>query len=258
MARIRAGLDLVREPALITVNHRSEDGGPGDHRAVPLRGAPLPTRTVKIGEGVATHPLLVPAGGSWYTDAVSAADPFRPRLTRESEGIATPPAFVVTMRNNGGAEPVTDPVGTITTSGRNHYLGSLPDAARGAFYVKNYGGNADPAAMAKPVTHPFGTLTAHDHHALVIPYRRGNRTTTTDEPLLTMHTKDSAALVRPEVDIMDCHWRMLTPREQLRAQRFPDFYEVKGTKTEQTAQAGNAVSSNVAHWLGRAVAAVLA
>jgi len=256
MARIRAGLDLVREPALITVNHGGAAAGPGEHRALPLHGAPLPTRTVKIGEGVATHPLLVPAGGSWYTDAATAADPFRPRMTRESEGIATPPAFIATLRNHGGAEPVSDPLATLTTSGRHHYLGSFPPLDD-AFYVKNYGGNADPRDMAKPVRHPFGTLTTRDHHALVIPYRRGNRPTTTDSPLHTMHSRDSAALLRPEVRIEDCHWRMLSAREQLRAQRFPDTYVVKGTKTEQTAQAGNAVSSNVAHWLGRQVAAVL-
>ena len=123
--------------------------------------------------------------------------------------------------------------------------------------MKNYGGTANPANMAKPVTHPFGTVTTSDHHALVIPYRKGNRPATTAEPLLTMGTRDPAALVRPQLRIEDCHWRMLTPREQLRAQRFPDTYQVKGTKTEQTAQAGNAVSSNVAHWLGRAIAAVL-
>jgi site-specific DNA-cytosine methylase len=51
---------------------------------------------------------------------------------------------------------------------------------------------------------------------------------------------------------------MLKPREHLRGQRFPDSYIVTGNNGEQTMQAGNAVSSNVAHWLGERVAAVLA
>lgn len=50
---------------------------------------------------------------------------------------------------------------------------------------------------------------------------------------------------------------MLTPREQLCAQRFPLDYVVLGGKTDQTLQAGNAVSANVAQWLGSPVAAVL-
>jgi DNA (cytosine-5)-methyltransferase 1 len=50
---------------------------------------------------------------------------------------------------------------------------------------------------------------------------------------------------------------MLKPREHLRAQRFPDSYVVTGNKGEQTMQAGNAVSANVAQWLGSRVAAVL-
>jgi DNA (cytosine-5)-methyltransferase 1 len=51
---------------------------------------------------------------------------------------------------------------------------------------------------------------------------------------------------------------MLKPREHLRAQRFPDGYVVTGNQGEQTMQAGNAVSANVAHWLGRKVAEALA
>ena len=50
---------------------------------------------------------------------------------------------------------------------------------------------------------------------------------------------------------------MLGPREHLAAQRFPADYIVKGNKSEQTKGAGNAVASNVAHWLGTIVLAAL-
>jgi hypothetical protein len=43
---------------------------------------------------------------------------------------------------------------------------------------------------------------------------------------------------------------MLKPREHLRARRFADDYVVTGNLGEQTMQAGNSVSSNVAQWLG--------
>jgi DNA (cytosine-5)-methyltransferase 1 len=76
--------------------------------------------------------------------------------------------------------------------------------------------------------------------------------------LHTLATRDSAALVQPDdLDISECRLRMLKPREHLRAQRFPDTYRVLGNQGEQTMQAGNAVSSNVAHWLGCALARVL-
>lgn len=235
LRRIEAGLKLVREAALITVNHSG-----GGHRAIPLAGAPMPTRTVKIGDGVATHPLLVPCGGSRYRDAADAAEPFRPRLTRESEAVVAPPAFIAEMRNNCLASGIDEPMSTLMTSGRHHYLGTVvPPGSQQAVASTEWG-----------------------RHTLVVPYRKNNKTATAAEPLLAMATKDPAALatpehVSPDIRIEDCHFRMLKPREQLRAQRFPDEYKVLGTVHEQTMQAGNAVSANVAHWLGRQVMAVL-
>ncbi|MFE3665508.1 DNA cytosine methyltransferase [Streptomyces sp. NPDC059164] len=113
------------------------------------------------------------------------------------------------------------------------------------------------------VERPLATVTAPGrHHGLVIPYRRGSAKPTS-EPLLTLATRDSAGVLTPVKDleealsVEDCHFRMLQPVEQLAAQRFPADYIMRGNKTEQTMQAGNAVSCNVAQWLGSRVAAVL-
>lgn len=92
---------------------------------------------------------------------------------------------------------------------------------------------------------------------LVLPYRRAAKPRATSEPLTTVSTKEHAALLWPAPEVSRCRLRMLTPREALRAQRFPDSYVVTGNHAEQVMQAGNAVSSNVAHWLGTAIAAVL-
>jgi DNA (cytosine-5)-methyltransferase 1 len=51
---------------------------------------------------------------------------------------------------------------------------------------------------------------------------------------------------------------MLSPREHARAQRFPDSYRTTGNRSEQTMGFGNAVSSNVAQWLGGYVVKLLA
>ena len=68
----------------------------------------------------------------------------------------------------------------------------------------------------------------------------------------------SAALVAADaIDVDACRFRVLKPREHGRAQRFSDDYQVIGNVSEQTMGFGNAVSSNVARWLGGIVAGLL-
>ncbi|WP_405747723.1 DNA cytosine methyltransferase [Streptomyces canus] len=160
--RIESGLKALGDakPMVLTVNHGGHDG-----RAFPADGRPLAVRTVKIGDAVLTPP--------------AARD-----------------AFVVEYRRNGGAEPATRPLATVTAKG--------------------------------------------NHHGLVMPY--------------VSKSGEQAGTV-PSLD--DCHYRMIQPREQLYAQRFPTDYVVLGGRAEQTMQAGNAVSCNVAQWVGERVAAAL-
>ncbi|TDU05229.1 DNA (cytosine-5)-methyltransferase 1 [Streptomyces sp. 846.5] len=213
--KIRLGLDRYRTPTVVTVNH--DDRG-GDGRAFPAAGSPLPTRTLRIGDGVAVPPLLVPTGGSWNDSAVPVTVPMRTRTTRESEGVLIPGAFITEHRGGGSTtRPVADPLATITAGG--------------------------------------------NHHGLVIPYRKGKPTTTAD-PLHTIATHESAALAGAGADLAaleleECRFRMLSPREHLRAQRFTDDYIVKGNVGEQTAQAGNAVPCNVAQWIASKLLEVL-
>jgi DNA (cytosine-5)-methyltransferase 1 len=162
--------------------------------------------------------VLVPAGGTWNTTPTSTAEPMRTRL-------ANPKGFEALL-----TPPQADDSFIVTL--RNH-------------------------ATARPVSEPVDTVTAKGrHHWLVIPYRNA-ASKTTGEPFHTLSTKDSAALLGPAPALEDCHYRMIQPREQLLAQRFPDDYVMKGNKGEQTMQAGNAVSCNAAQWLGERVLAVL-
>jgi DNA (cytosine-5)-methyltransferase 1 len=108
------------------------------------------------------------------------------------------------------------------------------------------------------VSQPLGTITARDSTALVIPYRRAarpHRAATT--PLSTVATHEQHGLAHPGFDVDDCLFRILTPDEHLAAQRFHPAYVVLGNQGERTVQAGNAVSANVAQWLGSAIAAAL-
>jgi DNA (cytosine-5)-methyltransferase 1 len=215
LRKIRLGLEKHRVPSVITVNHSD----PGDGRAVPALSAPLATRTVRIGDGIAVPPLLVPCGGSWNTDAVATTVPMRARLTRESEALLVPGPFITELRGGGSTtRGITDPLGTITAGG--------------------------------------------NHHGLVIPYRRG-AAKTTGEPLHTIATRESAGVVlgadaeAEQIALEDCYYRMLSPREHLRAQRFTDDYTVLGNGGEQTMQAGNAVPGNVAQWIAERLLEVL-
>jgi DNA (cytosine-5)-methyltransferase 1 len=197
----------------------------------------MPTRTAKIGEGIASHPMLVPAGGTWNDAAASVLSPMRTRTAREAEALVTPPFYV---KNYGGyaephemAKPIDEPLGTMTTKGQQSLVVPSPFIAT----LRNH-------AIGHGIGEPFRTMAAGGHHhALVVPYRRGDQPTTTAEAV--------------PLAVEDCHFRMLRPREQLRAQRFPDSYVVLGNIAEQTMQAGNAVSANVAQWLGERVTEVL-
>lgn len=219
MDRITTGLSkFPHRPSSITLTH-GRDGG---DRAYAVEDRPLPTRTAKQGDA-----LLVPTGGSWNTDAAGVDVPLRTRTTRESEALVTVEPFIVEYRNHATASPASEPLAGVTAQGNHHGL----------------------------VTHG-GRVPEQARNTLVIPYRKA-AVKTAAEPVHTLSTRDSAALVRSAPAVEDCFFRMLKPREQLEGQRFPRDYIVYGTQAEQTMQAGNAVSVNVAAWIGRRLEAVL-
>ncbi|MGW6238350.1 DNA cytosine methyltransferase [Streptomyces sp. NPDC055094] len=219
MDRIRAGLiKFPYRPSSITLTHGKEGGD----RAYAVEDRPLPTRTAKQGDA-----LLVPTGGSWNTAAVPVDVPLRTRTTRESEALLTVDPFIVEFRNHATASPASNPLSGVTAQGNHHGL----------------------------VTHA-GRVPERARSTLVVPYRKA-AVKTAAEPVHTLSTRDSAALVRSAPDINDCYFRMLKPREQLEGQRFPAKYVVYGNQAEQTTQAGNAVSVNVARWIGQRLEPVL-
>jgi DNA (cytosine-5)-methyltransferase 1 len=111
---------------------------------------------------------------------------------------------------------------------------------------------------ARSLTEPMATICAGgNHHALVIPYYSTGVPKSVLAPFDTLTTRDRFALVDPAVEIDDCYLRMVQPAEQLASQAFPDWYTVVGNKGQQTAQAGNAVSVNVARWIAERIYAVL-
>lgn len=186
-------------------------------RRIGDRKRPLAESTMtKIRAGYqryATEPLLIHvAGRNAKADPDPVHQPMRTLMTRETTALFTPPGAFITELRGGGS-------------------------------------------LVRPVTHPLATVSAQgNHHGLVVPYRRTSPAYPTDRPLHTLSTIDSAGLVQSadwtRLPVEDATYRMLKPREQLLAQRFPREYIVHGNLGEQTMQAGNAVSVNVARWIG--------
>lgn len=211
LRRIKRGLELFGRPALVNSAH-------DDDRAYPVDRTPFPSRTTKIGDGLACPPFLDANGGSWNTGFAGVNEPFRTRTTSEWEGLVVPAgAFIETQRAN-----------------------VVPTSAWSPFTAMTAGGN---------------------HHGLVVPYYTKGKATPTSQALPTVTTKDRFGMAvggdGAELDVMACRYRMIQWHEQARAQRFPVSYEITGNQGERTAQAGNAVSSNVAQWLGEAIAEAL-
>jgi DNA (cytosine-5)-methyltransferase 1 len=224
MRKIRAGFELIGDgPTVMQVNHSGHDG-----RHYPAAEGPLAARTARGGDALTCSPMLVQVGGNKRAPQ-PIAHPMPTRMARDTDALVTPP-YIVEGRGGGStARPIDHPLATITAGGNHHFL-----------------------------TVPDDRITWGDGHGLVIPYRRG-KAKTTATPMHTVATIDSAGLVRPErdLDVSEFRFRMLKAREHLRAQRFHDTYIVTGSGEEQTMQAGNAVSANVAQWIGERVAAVL-
>ncbi|WP_344455826.1 DNA cytosine methyltransferase [Actinocorallia aurantiaca] len=199
------------------------------------RARPLAAQTMRrIRAGLAMvqdRPVVVQVNHAGHDGRTypAAGNALAARTVRGGDGFVSPPLLVPAGGTwNTTARPAAHPLATVTAGGNHHFL-------------------VTPDQRPEEV----------DRHALVIPYRAGNLPTTTASPLHTVATRDSMSLVRPEVAVEDCRFRMLKAREHLRAQRFPDTYTVTGNQAEQTMQAGNAVSANVARWLGSKLLEVL-
>ncbi len=222
LAPVTTGLNqgLVSPPMIVS----GYDYSGGDERRVkPADGAPLHT---VVANGRGHHQLVVPP-------------------------------IIADLHGTGSARSATDDALGAVTAGGNHHGLTVPE---GAFVQKHHGGLDYSAIghMVKGVDEPLPSIVARANTSLVIPYRRGRASRANAGPLPTMTTSLTTALVEPawtaeelaEI-VQNSRFRMLGPLEHGRAQRFPDSYAVKGTKGARTKGFGNAVASNVAHWLGR-------
>lgn len=87
--------------------------------------APKTLARIQAGLDRFARPLMVPAGGTWRTEAASVTEPMPTRTTRENDGLAVPP-FITELRGGSNVRSVTDPLATVATSGGHHGLAIPP------------------------------------------------------------------------------------------------------------------------------------
>ncbi|MFJ7990301.1 DNA cytosine methyltransferase [Streptomyces sp. NPDC096351] len=234
-------------PALAAIDWSIPGQRIGD-RAKPLADKTL--ARIKAGLEKFSVPMMVPAGGTWRTEASTVLEPMPTRTTRENDGLAVPPMLVpVEGRDGKEAASALGPLRTQTARNETG-LAWLP------FIAELRGGGS----VARPVTDALATVTASgNHHGLVTPagaqehmlipyYGTGVARQVTD-PMGALSTRDRYALVKGDIDLDDVLFRMLEPHEIGRAMSFADDYVVLGSKRERVKQYGNAVTPNASEIL---------
>lgn len=247
MRRIQRGLDMWQRGdfdrhIVMGTNHGGSDG-----RHLDPHRSPLPTRSTKNGTALVSAFISKQHSGFAQDNPSLHKSPLEPLPTMRAQGThglvvaAAGNTYDAATRNEDGyirAWPADgSPVPAQTTTGQ---LGIITTLRR----------NSTPTDAHRD---PLAAVTAGGrHHGLVIPYRKGARPHPPTGPVSAQATRSQHGVMRPAVDINDCHFRMLTPREAANAQAFPRDYIIHGNSGEQQMQAGNAVAVNVAAWLGAA------
>jgi DNA (cytosine-5)-methyltransferase 1 len=168
-------------------------------------------------------------------------------------------AHLMTMRNSGKPfQGAAEPTHTITAGGAHTFAV--------AAHLMNMHGTQ---RSARPVDAPNPSICAGGNHGALVAafltkyYGQGVGQSLT-APAHTVATRDTFGLVTVEIDgatyaIADIGMRMLTPREQFRAQGFPDSYIIdhgaqgeRMTSTQQIRMCGNSVCPPLAAALASA------
>ncbi|RKP44732.1 DNA cytosine methyltransferase [Pararobbsia silviterrae] len=182
---------------------------------------PMSTVTTQDHHALVTAQIVGCGGRAGQSRPRDASEPAATITAKADSAIAV--SHLVKLRNNGGAQPVAEPLHTVSAGGLHH-------AEVRAFLIKYY----SEGGQHQDLRDPMHTIPTKDRLGLV-----------------TIHGEDYA--------IVDIGMRMLTPRELARAQGFPDSYvldpEHNGKRLSKSAQVrmiGNSVCPPVAAAIIRA------
>lgn len=243
------------EPFIVTCNHG------GQHFRGQSINDPLCTITAARDAHGLVAPTLIQIGyGEGKNQKPRVMGINRPIGTMVAGGgkHALVAAFLAQHNTGAIGRTATSPLSTITTRGTQQQVV--------AAHLMNMHGSQ---RSARDLRDPSPSICAGGHHGALVAaflqkyYGQGGGQTP-GKPLHTLSTRDTFGLVTVEIDgatyaIVDIGMRMLTPREQFRAQGFPDSYIIDQgpdgrtlTTTEQIRMCGNSVCPPVAEAIVRA------
>ena len=248
-ARIAAGISRYWPASVVAAAGNTYESG--NYRRAYSTDAPLPVQVGTNQYGVAMDPLLVRLDHPGLGHVRPVGEPMETQTAHHTAALVQPP-LIAELRGGGStARPVTEPLATICASGNHHGL-----------VMRNNTGGAE---MCTPTEEPFRTLTTAGHQSLIEPplltgYYGNGRTQPVTLPMGTQSTRDRFGLVERggSVEVEDCYFRMLDPKEIGAAMAFPADYIVTGTKRDRVKQYGNAVTPPVMAMLVERCMATLA
>lgn len=167
-------------------------------------------------------------------------------------------AFLAQHNTGAIGRRADKPLSTLTTRGTQQQVV--------AAHLMNMHGSQ---RSARDLNDPHPAICAGGQHGAIVAaflqkYYGTGRSQELKQPLHTLSTKDTFGLVTVEIDgtsyaIVDIGMRMLTPREQFRAQGFPDEYIIDSgadgrslTSSQQVRMCGNSVCPPIAAALAQA------
>lgn len=222
MRRIREGLRRygMAEPLIQRINNQGEASMA--HLSSPV-SEPMRTLTASGSQAILdpTGVLIDAVHGS---PVITTTDePMRTLTTAYTRGLLIP----TEGRDGKRARSDVEPLRTQTTRNETGLL------------MPYYGATKS----AKPTSEPMGTLTTTDRYALVtMRQHMGARPVTEPIPTISAGGNHHALMSTDVLDVDDCGFRMLEPKEVTWGMAFPHHYQMLGTKREQVKLAGNAVT----------------
>lgn len=218
------------------------------------RNKPLSANTLRrIETGLKKYgnsPMILKAEHANSDNVRSAYHAFQTQTTRQSMGLVVP--YIIEMNKTGKMKPAAEhATSTFTGGGINH-----------ALFVSNYSpGYAKPLtdSLGTVTTSDHHALLTMEAMSAFVHYYNSNTTLSKiDEALGTITTKDRCTLVSYKQPLIeDCHYRMLKPHEVKAAMAFEPDYVVLGNARDQVRQLGNAVTPPAMEWLVKQLAQTL-
>jgi DNA (cytosine-5)-methyltransferase 1 len=213
--------------------------------------SPMDTITAQGGKYALCTPYLLGQQSGARPRAIDEK-PAPTVATSGAIGFYTPETFVLPrngsrgdLYSNSTYKPREQPLHTVTAKNQDGHLVS-------PYLVPFYGERSGQDPRTHDIADPLPTVPASKSPAAVtrpflVEYYGNSDTQEISEPLPTVTTRDTFALVVPDAFPwgLDIRFRMLQPRELAAAMGFPDDYEFAGNKTETTKQIGNAVPVNL-------------